>query len=148
MSRKKTVKLNLPVVDKLIKEHCRSNVVFCEKMGRPNHKTWVTDWHRVDKGGNPAPKGFPSPAEAAQMCALLQTTPEEILTEPDDIELVRGLIEQERANQGIKNDLPQGEAVELTVSDWTQQAENWSDAEITKAMQALLRIQEKRQAQQ
>ena len=102
MSRKKTVKLNLPVVDKLIKEHCRSNVVFCEKMGRPNHKTWVTDWHRVDKDGNPAPKGFPSPEEAARMCALLNTTPEEILTEPDDIELVRSLIEQERAQQDTK----------------------------------------------
>lgn len=147
MSRKKTVKLNLPVVDKLIKEHCRSNVVFCEKMGRPNHKTWVTDWHR-EKDGKPAPKGFPSPAEAVQMCALLSTTPEEILAEPDDIALVRELIEQERAKQGIKKDLPQGEAVELTISDWTQQAENWSDAEITKAMQALLRIQEKRQVQE
>lgn len=113
MSRRKTVKLNLPVVDKLIKEHCRSNVVFCEKMGRPNHKTWVTDWHR-EKDGKPAPKGFPSPAEAVQMCALLNTTPEEILTEPDDIALVRELIEQERAKQGIKKDLPQGEAVELT----------------------------------
>lgn len=146
MSRKKTVKLNLPVVDRLIKEHCRSNVVFCEKMGRSTHKTWVTDWHRV-KDGKPAPKGFPSPEEAVKMCSLLNTMPEEILTEPDDIALVRDLIEQEQAKQGIKKDLPQGEAEELDISNWERQAENWSDADITKAMQALLRIQAKRQEQ-
>lgn len=127
MSRKKTVTLNLPVVDVLIKKTFRSNVVFSEKMGRPNQKTWVTDWHRKDKNGNPAPKGFPSPAEAAQMCLLLNTTPEEILAkkvdekktdaelEADlqkDIAEVRSLIEQEREKQGIKKDLPEvGEAV-------------------------------------
>lgn len=44
-----------------------------------------------------------TPEEAARMCVLLQTTPEEILTEQADIELVRGLIEQER-EKGIKKD--------------------------------------------
>lgn len=44
---------------------------------------------------------MPSPEEAASMCAILQVEPEEILTEPSDIELVRSLIEQER---GIKKD--------------------------------------------
>ena len=44
---------------------------------------------------------MPSPEEAARMCAILQVEPEEILTEPSDIELVRSLIEQER---GIKKD--------------------------------------------
>lgn len=67
----------------------------------------MTDWRRR--------KGLPSPEEAAQMCLLLNTTPEEILlgvgkTEEDtaklqaDIALVRGLIEQEREKQGIKKD--------------------------------------------
>lgn len=37
------------------------------------------------------------------MCLLLNTTPEEILTESADIELVKGLIEQEQEKQGIKN---------------------------------------------
>lgn len=40
---------------------------------------------------------MPSPEEAARMCAILQVEPEEILTEPSDIELVRSLIEQERS---------------------------------------------------
>lgn len=106
MSRKKTVKLNLSIVDSLIKATFRSNVVFCEKMGRPKQKTWVTDWHRTDKEGNPTPKGLPSPEEAARMCLLLNTTPDEILTEQADIELVNGLIEQERAKQGIKKERP------------------------------------------
>lgn len=67
----------------------------------------MTDWRRG--------KGLPSPEEAAQMCLLLNTTPEEILlgageTEEDtaklqaDIALVRGLIEQEREKQGTKKD--------------------------------------------
>lgn len=51
-----------------------------------------------------------TPEEAARMCVLLQTTPEEILTEQADIELVRGLIEQER-EKGIKKERPaDGEA--------------------------------------
>lgn len=103
MSRRKTVKLNLPYVNAKITEVFRHNIIFCEKMGREKHPTWVSDWNRKDKGGTPIPKNLPSPEEAARMCVLLQTTPEEILTEPADIELVRGLIEQEREN-GIKKD--------------------------------------------
>lgn len=103
MSRRKTVKLNLPYVNAKITEVFRHNIIFCEKMGREKHPTWVSDWNRKDKGGTPIPKNLPSPEEAARMCVLLQTTPEEILTEPADIELVRGLIEQER-EQGIKKD--------------------------------------------
>lgn len=53
---------------------------------------------------------MPTREEAARMCVLLQTTPEEILTEEADIELVRGLIEQER-EKGIKKERPtDGEA--------------------------------------
>lgn len=110
MSRRKTVKLNLEVVLPLIKEKCRSNVVFCEKMGRPTQKTWVTDWNRKDENGNPKPKNPPSPEEAAKMCILLETTPEVILlnkgaTEAEtaelqaDIALVRGLIDQQGAKK-------------------------------------------------
>nr|DAP96409.1 MAG TPA: hypothetical protein [Caudoviricetes sp.] len=105
MSKRKTVKLNLDFVNPRIKEICRSNVVFCEKMGRSNQKTWVTDWNRVDSAGHWTPKNLPSPEEAAQMCLLLHTTPEEILlgvgeTEEEtaklqaDIALVRQLVEQ------------------------------------------------------
>ena len=110
MSRRKTVKLNLPYVTAKITEVFRHNVIFCEKMGRAQQPTWVTGWNRRDKDGNPAPKNLPSPEEAARMCVLLQTTPEEILTEEADIELVRGLIERER-EKGIKKERPaDGEA--------------------------------------
>lgn len=52
-----------------------------------------------------------TPEEAARMCVLLQTTPEEILVEEADIELVRSLIEQER-EKGIKKDpIPKDGAV-------------------------------------
>ncbi len=103
MSRRKTVQLNLPVVLPLIKKTCRSNVVFCEKMGR-NSGQWVSDWQRT-----PA-KNLPSPEEAARMCALLQVEPEEIIATPEDIALVRGLIEQEREAQK-KDTTPQGDVL-------------------------------------
>lgn len=108
MSRRKTVKINLQIINPLIKSTFRSYIVFCEKMGRAHN--WVTDWNRRDKDGNPAPKNLPSPEEAARMCVLLQTTPEEILVEEADIELVRSLIERER-EKGIKKERPaDGEA--------------------------------------
>lgn len=111
MSRRKIVKLNLSATNSLIKKTCRSYVVFCERMGRAHN--WVTDWNRREKDGKPAPKNLPSPEEAAKMCLLLQTTPEEILlhsgpTEEEtqkcleDIEEVKRLIEVERGKNAKK----------------------------------------------
>lgn len=97
MSRRKTVKINISFILPLIKSVYRSNVVFCEKMGRQSGQ-WVSDWQRN--------KNLPSPEEAVKMCLLLDTTPEDILTEPADIELVNGLIESEREKQGIKKERP------------------------------------------
>lgn len=108
MPRRKTVKLNLSVVNPLIKQVFRSNVVFCEKMERAHN--WVTDWNRKDKDGKPKPKNPPSPEEAAKMCILLETTPEVILlnkgtTEAEtaelqaDIALVRDLLDQQRTKK-------------------------------------------------
>ena len=91
MPRRKTVALNIPIVEEKIKIVFRRNVIFCEAMGVPGRSSWVSDWKRG--------KNLPSPEEAARMCAILQVEPEEILSEPSDIELVRSLIEQER---GIK----------------------------------------------
>ena len=116
MPRRRTGKLNIPVVLDKIKAEFRHNVLFCIKMGREDHKTWVSDWCR-----NP-PKNLPSPEEAAKMCILLNTTPEEILLHKGanesetvkcqkDIELVRSLVEQKRA-EGIKKERPaDGEAL-------------------------------------
>lgn len=88
MSRRKTVQLNMDFCLRKIKEVCRSNVVFCEKMGRPKQKTWITEWGRG--------RNLPSPEEAARMCVILQVRPEEILTEQDDIELVSKLLESQK----------------------------------------------------
>ena len=91
MPRRKTVALNIPIVEEKIKIVFRRNVIFCEAMGVPGRSSWVSDWKRG--------KNLPSPEEAARMCAILQVEPEEILTEPSDIELVRSLIEQERGEE-------------------------------------------------
>lgn len=86
MSRRKTVGINLEIIQPKIKSKFRNYTIFCEAMGRGSY--WVPGW----KQG----KNLPSPEEAARMCVLLQTTPEEILTNPADIELVNSLIEAER----------------------------------------------------
>lgn len=107
MPRRKTVALNIPLVEEKIKIVFRRNVIFCEAMGVPGRSSWVSDWKRG--------KNLPSPEEAARMCAILQVEPEEILTEPSDIELVRSLIEQER---GIKKDpTREGEVVSPVVQE-------------------------------
>lgn len=103
MPKRKVVRVNVPVVREKIKAECRNNVIFCEKMGRPSQKTWVTEWGRNHN--------LPSPEEAARMCVLLQTTPEEILTEQADIDLVRGLLEQEREKSAKKERPADSEAL-------------------------------------
>lgn len=97
--KRKTVTPNLPVLLPMVKEKCRSYVAFTKAIRGKDNSGWVTEWSR---GSN-----YPSPEEAAKMCLLLQTTPEEILlhsgpTEEktqkclEDIEEVKRLIEEER----------------------------------------------------
>lgn len=103
MSRRKTVGINLEIVQPKIKSKFRNYTIICEAMGRGSY--WVPGW----KQG----KNLPSPEEAARMCVLLQTTPEEILlhsgpTEEktqkclEDIEEVKRLIEVERGKNAKK----------------------------------------------
>lgn len=133
MSRKKTVKIIYDSVKKQIDKHFRSNVVFCEAMGFVSRDSWVSD---LKRGRN-----LPSPEEAARMCVLLQTTPEEILTEPDDIELVRGLIEQER-EKGIKKEAaPEKSELSIGQLELIELSSKMSDDELRKfiaAMKAML----------
>lgn len=97
--------VNVDALKKKVKNNGWSNAYFCETlMGKT--RGWFSEWVRKDKCGNVTPKNLPSPEEAAKMCLLLNTTPEEILIEPADIELVKGLIEQERERQGIKKEAP------------------------------------------
>lgn len=94
MSKRLVVTPNIEEVNSLVEGKGWSKAYFSETVMKKS-RGWITEWKRA--------KNFPSPEEAVRMCAILQTTPEEILTEQADIELVRGLIEQER-EQGIKKD--------------------------------------------
>lgn len=124
MSRKKTIQLNYPAAKSAIDKNFRSNVVFCEAMGFQNRNSWVSDLKRN--------KNLPSPEEAARMCILLNTTPEEILlregsTEAEtarcqqDIEMVRQLVEEARGAEkapdpkieGLMQDEELKEAIEI-----------------------------------
>ena len=93
MAKRDTVNVNCEKVTSFIRSNEWSKAAFSRKVGK--YSSWFAE---VLRGNN-----LPSPEEAVRMCVLLQTTPEEILTEQADIELVRGLIEQER-EKGIKKD--------------------------------------------
>lgn len=153
MPRRKVVRLNLEVVNPLIKSVCRNYTAFCEKMGR-GASNWVADWNRKDENGNPKPKNLPSPEEAAKMCILLETTPEVILlnkgaTEAEtaklqaDITLVRDLLDQ----QGTKKALTKTGEREFVPSyeDWEKQAENWTIDQLDNAIWKLFQIKRKRE---
>ena len=102
MSKRLVVTPNIEEVNSLVEGKGWSKAYFSETVMKKS-RGWITEWKRA--------KNFPSPEEAARMCAMLQTTPEEILTEQADIELVRGLLEQER-EKGIKKDpIPKDGAV-------------------------------------
>lgn len=99
MSKRLVVTPNIEEVNSLVEGKGWSKAYFSETVMKKS-RGWITEWKRA--------KNFPSPEEAVRMCAILQTTPDEILTEQADIELVRGLIEQER-EQGIKKDPIRGD---------------------------------------
>lgn len=133
MPRRKTVALNIPLVEEKIKIVFRRNVIFCEAMGVPGRSSWVSDWKRG--------KNLPSPEEAARMCVLLQTTPEEILLEQDDIELVRGLLEQEKEKNSKKESAPKRSELSLGQLELIELSSKMSDDELRKfiaAMKAML----------
>ena len=76
--RRNTVRPNLQVLLPLIKEKFRSNVVFTKEVRGKDKSGWISEWRRG--------KNFPSPEEAARMCILLETTPEEILLHEGETE--------------------------------------------------------------
>jgi hypothetical protein len=95
-----------------------SEAAFSRKFDKNNR--WTSDLRRGRS------MSLRTPEEAARMCVLLQTTPEEILVEEADIELVRSLIEQER-EKGIKKDpIPKDEAED---SETAELREIWSSAD-------------------
>lgn len=129
MSRKKTVKIIYDAIKEPIKKLFRSNVVFCEAMGFAGRDSWVSD---LKRGRN-----LPSPEEAARMCILLQTTPEEILLEQDDIELVRGLLEQEKEKNSKKESAPQRSELSIGQLELIELSSKMSDDELRKFIAAM-----------
>lgn len=141
--RRDTVKPNLQVLLPLIKEKFRSNVVFTKEVRGKDKSGWISEWRRG--------KNFPSPEEAARMCILLKTTPEEILlhegeTDEDtakcleDIQRVKELVAELRKEDAV----PTTTGLPITREAWEAEAEKWSDEDLLKAMRKLLAIQEER----
>ena len=117
MSKRLVVTPNIEEVNSLVEGKGWSKAYFSETVMKKS-RGWITEWKRA--------KNFPSPEEAVRMCAMLQTTPEEILTEQADIELVRGLLEQER-EKGIKKDPIREDGAED--SETAELREIWSSAD-------------------
>lgn len=101
MAKRDTVNVDCEKVIPLIRSNEWNNFAFSRKVGKYN--SWFGE---VLRG-----KNLPSPEEAARMCILLNTTPEEILLHEgkdeketakcqEDIKLVQELVEKE---MGIKN---------------------------------------------
>lgn len=97
MSKRTTVKVDIERIEIIIKANGWRNSYFAEVIMK-KQRGWVSEWKRG--------KNFPSPEEAARMCILLKTTPDEILLHegetPEetekclkDIETVRKLVEAE-----------------------------------------------------
>lgn len=141
--RRDTVKPNLQVLFPLIKEKFRSNVVFTKEVRGKDKSGWISEWRRG--------KNFPSPEEAARMCILLETTPEEILLHEgetdeetakclEDIQRVKELVAELRKEEAV----PTTTGLPITREAWEAEAEKWSDEDLLKAMRKLLAIQEER----
>lgn len=95
MAKRKTVNVNTDKIIFLAEANEWNKAAFARKVGK--HSRWLSE---VARGRN-----LPSPEEAAQMCLLLHTTPEEILLaegktaeetaqRQEDIALVQGLLEE------------------------------------------------------
>ena len=106
MAKRDVVFINYEKIVFLIKKIYRNNTIFCEelnkKMGTTRTTKWVSEWKRNSN--------LPSPKEAAVICILLKTTPDEILLREgetpeetakclENIETVRKLVEAESAKK-------------------------------------------------
>lgn len=131
----------------LISDFCKRNDIseaaFSRKFGKNNR--WISDLRR---GKN---LSLPDAEEAARMCILLETTPEEILLHEgetdeetakclEDIQRVKELVAELRKEEPVLI----GASLPITREAWEAEAEKWSDEDLLKAMRKLLAIQEER----
>lgn len=111
MAKRDVVFINYEKIVFLIKKIYRNNTIFCEelnkKMGTTRTTKWVSEWKRNSN--------LPSPKEAAVICILLKTTPDDILLREgetpeetakclEDIETVRKLVEADGAKKAPATD--------------------------------------------
>lgn len=144
MSKRITVSVKQKLFD-LIDLYCKNEDItvaaFSRKVGK--HNRWISE---VKRGRN-----LPSPEEAARMCILLETTPEEILLHEgetdeetakclEDIQRVKELVAELRKEEPVLI----GASLPITREAWEAEAEKWSDEDLIKAMRKLLAIQEER----
>lgn len=144
MSKRITVSVKQKLFD-LIDLYCKNEDItvaaFSRKVGK--HNRWISE---VKRGRN-----LPSPEEAARMCILLETTPEEILLHEgetdeetakclEDIQRVKELVAELRKEEPVLI----GASLPITREAWEAEAEKWSDEDLLKAMRKLLAIQEER----
>lgn len=115
----------------LIAEYCKSaditEAAFSRKFEK--HNRWVSELRRG--------RSMPTREEAARMCVLLQATPEEILTEEADIELVRGLLEQEREKSAKKEPAPEKSELSMGQLELIELSSKMSDDELRKFIAAM-----------
>lgn len=120
MAKRDVVFINYEKVVFLIKKIYRNNTIFCEelnkKMGTTRTTKWVSEWKRNSN--------LPSPKEAAVICILLKTTPDDILLRegetPEetakclkDIETVRKLVKAEGIKESTHDPKIEGEDAQL-----------------------------------
>lgn len=138
MAKRDVVFINYEKIVFLIKKIYRNNTIFCEelnkKMGTTRTTKWVSEWKRNSN--------LPSPKEAAVICILLKTTPDEILLRegetPEetakclkDIETVRKLVEAE----GIKEaPATEGEGLSAARQKLYDAIANLTDEQCTKLL--------------
>ena len=141
MAKRDVVFINYEKVVFLIKKIYRNNTIFCEelnkKMGTTRTTKWVSEWKRNSN--------LPSPKEAAVICILLKTTPDDILLHegetPEetakclkDIETVRKLVEAE----GIKETPdPKIEGVDDKIAQFIRSASADELTEISRYIEYL-----------
>lgn len=119
MAKRDVVFINYEKAVSLIKKIYRNNTIFCEelnkKMGTTRTTKWVSEWKRNSN--------LPSPQEAAVICILLKTTPEDILLHEgrtpeetakclEDIDAVRKLVEDKGKKESPDSKI-EGEDVQL-----------------------------------
>lgn len=123
MPKRDTVQPNVDSIAEKVSAKSWSEASFSKMIGK--HKRWLSE---VRRG-----KNLPSPEEAAKMCTLLGVEPEEILTEPVDIERVIGLLE----NGAKETPDPKIEGVDDKIAQFIRSASAEELTEISRYIEYL-----------